>query len=156
MMFEEHMVDRNKTREDCIWLVLVHSVWVYKDYLVLKQHDFVPKLDKKQLTLITVLSPILPFYWHFIEQAQSFWRANSCILWFKLFTIGIPFLFFKAYLQMEIGLLITIKDTKMTRDQKGTQYSGSLSEKPESLHLYRLCENSKPFWSESTILVSHG
>lgn len=53
-------------------------------------------------------------------------------------------------------LLITIKNTKMSIDQKGTQYSGSLSEKPEGLHLYCLCENSKPFWSEDTILVRQG
>lgn len=51
MMFEEHMVDRNKRREGCVWLDFFPSEWVYKEYLVLKQHDFVPKIDKKQLTL---------------------------------------------------------------------------------------------------------
>lgn len=45
---------------------------------------------------------------------------------------------------------------KNEQGPEGHKYSGSLSEKPESLHLYCLCKNSKPFWSEDTILVSHG
>jgi len=42
----------------------------------------------------------------------------------------------------------------MSSKQQDTQYSGSLSEKPEGLHLYCLCENSKPVWLEDTTLVS--
>lgn len=48
MMFKEHMADRNKWNEGCVWLVTVFlSEWVYKGYLVLKQQGFVPRLDKK-------------------------------------------------------------------------------------------------------------
>jgi len=55
---------------------------------------------------------------------------------------------------MEIGLLTINKNIKMSSKQQDTQYSGSLSEKPEGLHLYCLCENSKPVWLEDTTLVS--
>lgn len=152
MMFEEHMVDRNKLSECHVWLVIVFlSEWVYKGYLVLKQHHFVPRFDKKQLTnasFIPHLALLLAFWWACSKYLKGKFR------WFvsKVFTTGIPILWFTVYLWMEIGLLTIIKTVRMSREQQNTQYSGSLSEKP-GLHLCHLCEK-KPIWLEDTILVS--
>lgn len=149
------MVDRNKWSVGHVWLVIVFlSEWVYKGYLVLKQHDFLPRLDKKQLTnasFIPHLALLLAFWW----ACSRFLKGKFRWIVVQGFTIGIPILWFTVYLWMEIGLLRIIKNIKMSRQQQDTQYSGSLSEKPKGLHLHFSVRTASQFgWKIQFWLVN--